>query len=173
MPAQSFLSRVNGRTKRLFGIQQSAGTGSAGALIAAGNDGKLDSTFLPAGIGGNTQTATASEALSAGAFVNLYSNGGTWSARNADNSNGREADGFVIAATASGGVATIYPLDATNSGVSGLTTGTDYWLGTGGQVISTPLDATLTTNAGYIDQYLGRASSPTSLVTNDDGWVVL
>jgi hypothetical protein len=112
--------------------------------------------------------ATASEAISAGNFVNLYANSGVFSVRKADNSNGREAHGFVLAAVASAGTATVYQLGELNSSLSGLTVGADYWLGTGGGIIATPLDETDDDNIGLVSQYLGRAKSATELITVQD-----
>ncbi|MGX5777505.1 hypothetical protein [Methylorubrum zatmanii] len=82
----------------------------------------------------------ASEALAAGAQVNLWSNGGVLSARNADASaanGGKRSDGFVIGAVSSGASATVYRSGGPNTGLSGLTVSADYYLGTGGQVTAT------------------------------------
>jgi hypothetical protein len=167
------LVREGGKTKRRAPATASTGTADAGRLVAANSAGKLDETFLPAGIGANTVTAAASEALSAGSFVNLHEASGVFSARLADNSNGRPAHGFVAAAVASSATATVYPLGVTNSGLSGLTLGADYWLGAAGGVISTPLDETDANNAGCLSQYLGVAKSDTELVSVRDDPVTL
>ncbi len=163
MAAQGFLARVAGKTKQLFGIQSSLGSADAGKLIAAGADGKLDSSFLPTGIGANQIIAPATEALSAGQFVNLYDATGTLSVRLADNSNNREAWGYVKEAVVSGADATVYRLNTVNANLSSLTAGADYWLGTAGAVITAPLSPVLDT--GKLDQYLGKARSATELVT--------
>lgn len=163
MAAQGFLSRVAGRTKQFFGIQSSAGSADAGKLIAASSDGKLDASFLPTGIGANQVIVPATEALSAGQFVNLYDATGVLSARLADNSNTRAAWGYVKAAVVSSEMATIYRLNTVNANLSSLVVGADYWLGTAGGVINAPLDPV--TDVGKMDQYLGIASSATELVT--------
>lgn len=163
MAAQGFLARVAGRTKQLFGIMVSGGATDAGKLIAAGNDGKLDASFLPTGIGANQVIVPATEALSAGQFVNLYDATGTLSARLADNSNNREAWGYVKEAVVSGAQATVYRLNTVNANLSSLVTGSDYWLGTAGGVITAPLDPE--DDTGKLDQYLGKALSATELVT--------
>lgn len=167
------LRRLAGKTQQYTPLDQSAGAASAGELIATNSAGKIDETFLPDGIGADTRTASATEALAAGAFVNEYSASGTWSARLADNSNGRPATGFVKAAVASSGTAVVYPLDATNGELTGLEIGTTYYLGTAGAVTSTPLDGTDASNAGKIDQRLGVARSATELLTDDFDYVVL
>lgn len=171
MAAQGFLAVVSGKIKQVFGIQSSAGAGDAGKIIATDAGGKLDPSFLPTGVGANTVPATASEALSAGDFVNLWWDGSTFSARKADNSNGRPAHGYVKAAVASAAVGTVYRLNTTNDARSGLTPGSEYWLGTAGGVIAAPLNET--TDTGKVMQFLGIAKSPTELVTVEEPPVTL
>lgn len=171
--AQGFLARVAGKTKQIFAIATSAGAGDAGKIPALGADGRLDASMMAAGTGSNTQTATASEAIGAGKFVNLYSNVGVFAMRLADNSNGREAHGFVLAAVSSSATGTVHPLDSVNSGLTGLTLGAPYWLGTAGGVISTALDETDVANVNKVSQYLGLAKSTTEIVTEDSSPVIL
>ncbi|EIK96040.1 hypothetical protein PMM47T1_13810 [Pseudomonas sp. M47T1] len=165
------LQRVAGKTQQYTPVITSAGAASAGKIPALGSDGKLDSSMYNSGSGTTTQSIVASEALSAGAFVNKYSNGGTINVRLADNSNSRPAHGFVLTAVASAANATVYPLDGINTALTGLTPGTDYYLGTAGGVV-TALDATAAT-AGTLDQKLGVAYSATELDTEDYDYVVL
>lgn len=171
--AQGFLARVAGKTKQLLAVIVSAGAGDAGKIVGLGSDGRLDASVMPVGIGADTTQAVASEALGAGKFVQYHSNAGVFSARLADNSNGRQAEGFVLAAVASAAAATVYPLDGTNAQQTGLAIGSRYWLGTAGGVTDTPLVETDVANANKISQYLGVAKSATELVTDDDGYVVL
>jgi len=163
MAVQGFLTRVAGKTLQLFGLQASTGTADAGKLVATGSDGRLDLTFLPTGVGRNQVVCPATEALSAGRYVNLFNDGGVLSARLADNSNNREAWGYVKDAVASSAQATVYRLNTVNAGHSGLTPGANYWLGTVGGVTDTPLDPS--TDTGKTDQFLGVALSTTELVT--------
>ncbi|ADU99456.1 hypothetical protein [Alicycliphilus denitrificans] len=171
--AQRFLARISGKTKQMEAKAASAGAGDAGKIPALGPDGKLDMSMMPAGIGADTQIIPASEALSAGNFVNIWSDAGAAKVRLADNSNGRPADGYVLDAVSSAADATVYPLDGTNSELTGLAPGAEYWLGTAGGVTNTPLDETDAGNANKISQYLGKAKSATELITVDDGYVVL
>lgn len=171
--SQGFLARVAGKTKQIFAIVASTGAADAGKILATGPDGRLDNSFLPLGVGASTTTAVASESLSAGSFVNYFDNSGVFSVRLADNANGRQADGFVKETFGSATTATVYPLDGANTGVTGLTVGTRYWLGTAGGVISTPLDETDPANVNKISQYVGVAKSETEIVTDDLGFVVL
>ena len=173
MATQGFLARVAGKTKQIFAIATSAGAADAGKIPALDSTGRIDTSMMPVGIGANTTQATASEAIGAGKFINYWDNAGVFSMRLADNSNGRQADGYVTAAVASGAVGTGYPLDSTNAQLTGLTVGTRYWLGTAGGVTPTPLDEAVAGNANKISQYLGVAKSTTELVTDDQGHVVL
>lgn len=173
MATQGFLARVAGKTKQIFATTTSAGAADAGKIPALDGAGRFDMSMLPLGIGANTTQATASEAIGAGKFINYWDNAGVFSMRLADNSNGRQADGYVTAAVTSGAVGTGYPLDGTNAQLTGLTVGTRYWLGTAGGVTPTPLDEADAGNANKISQYLGVAKSTTELVTDDQGHVVL
>lgn len=170
---QGFLARVAGKTRQIFGLAVSAGAADAGKIPALGPDGRFDLSMMPSGVGVQTTQATASEAIGAGKFVNFFDNGGAFSMRLADNSNGRAADGFVTEAVASAAVGSVYPLDGTNASLTGLTVGTHYWLGTAGGVVATPLDEADAGNVNKISQHLGVAKSATELVTNDDDYVVL
>lgn len=168
--AQSFLARINGRIQQLFGTDVSAGASNAGDLVALGDDGRLDESLMPVGIGANMVVATASEEIVAGRFINIYSNAGTLSMRLADNSNGRPAWGYVRATVAASTEGSAYRLNTINAHLTGLTPGDDYWLGTAGNVIDTPLDPETETG---VDQYLGMASSATELVTVEHAPVYL
>lgn len=172
MTAKKYLARVSGVTKQESAIDESAGAADAGKLIAAGPDGKMDESFLPTGIGADTVSVVASEALGAGDFVNRHIDGGVMKARKADNSNGREAVGFVKVAVSISETATIYPLDSVNAEKTGLTVGA-CWLGTAGGVINTPLDASDPSNAGKVCQRIGDVLSATEIATDDYGYVIL
>ncbi|SDJ61688.1 hypothetical protein [Pseudomonas indica] len=171
--AQGFLARIAGRTQQILATVISAGAANAGEIVALGPDGRLDDSVLPTGVGANTNQATASELLGAGKYVQFHDDGGAFSVRLADNSNGRAADGFVLEEVALGQPATVYPLDAVNAALTGLTVGGRYWLGTAGGVIAVPLDEADEANVNKISQYLGVAKSATELITEDDGYVVL
>lgn len=171
--AQGFLARVAGRTKQIFAIVTSAGSGDAGKIPALDSSGRIDESMMPVGIGTATVQAVASETLGVGKFVNFFDDDGVFSARLADNSNARHADGFVLKQFTASQTATIYPLDEVNAELSGLTVGVRYWLGTAGDVTATPLDETDSGNVGCVSQYIGVAKSATELITDDDGWAIL
>jgi uncharacterized protein YaiE (UPF0345 family) len=163
MAGQGFLARVAGRTKQIFGIQTSAGAADAGKIPALDATGKFDISLLPTGIGANSVVVPASEAIGAGKFVNLWSDGGVLSMRLADNSSGREAWGYVTSAVTLAATGTAFRLNTVNANMTGLTPGSDYWLGIAGGAIAAALDPV--TDAGKLDQYLGKAKSATELVT--------
>lgn len=170
---QGFLARVNGRIKQVFAIVTSAGAADAGKVVALDAGGKLDASLLPSGIGANQVVVPTSENLSAGQYVELYDATGTLTGRKADNSNGRVAHGYVEAAVTAPANATVKRLNTVNSHMTGLTPGADYWLGTAGGVIATPLDPTDEDNIGKVCQYLGRSKTATELVTVEEAPVLL
>jgi hypothetical protein len=141
---------------------QSAGVADGGKIPQLDPaTGRFHPSMMPAGVGISTIVLPASEALAAGDFVNNWwdtTAPATMRCRKADSTNGREANGFVLAAVNSGSPATIY-LQGINTGLSGLTPATSYFLGAAGGVTNTP---SLTT-AGHIVQHLGDAFSVSSI----------
>ena len=139
---------------------QSTGAGNAGDVVGLGSDGKLDPSILPVGVGPTTFMATATEAIAAGALINVWLSNGVLSVRNADASGGygKKADGFVLSAIANGAQGLVYR-DGLNTAVSGLTIGTVYFLGaTAGGLTPTPITA-----SGQILQVIGKAVSATAI----------
>lgn len=169
--AQGFLARVSGRIQQIFAITSSSGAGDADKIPALGSDGRLDQSMMPVGVGANVVVALASENLSAGRLVNLFYSSGQLRLRLADNSNSRAAWGYVKESVSSGDPGTAYRLNTVNASMTGLTPGADYWLGTAGGVISTPLDPE--TETGKICQHVGMASSATELVTVEHSAIYL
>lgn len=151
---------TSGRYEEESGVTVSAGAGDVGKIPQFDANGKLDISVLPSGIGAETQAAVATEALSAGDWVNIFNNAGTKSVRKANGSSpGLEANGYVQASFANAASATIFT-DGANTALTGLTAGAQYYLSaTAGLGTLAPLTA-----AGNIHQPLGKASSATSLV---------
>ena len=154
MSTNRFLSILNGATTLFTAIASSVGVGDASKIIMTGTDGRVHGSFMPLGVGAQTITATTTEALAAGDFVNVVTAG----ARKADNSNGRVAVGFVLTAFASGVPATIYT-SGLNTARSGLTAGTLYFLGVGGAETATSPDNV----SGRICQALGIGLNSTTI----------
>jgi hypothetical protein len=146
-------------------IGSSAGAGSSGAIPHLDGSGKLDSSFLPS-TELDTTSCPASENLSAGDQVNLWHDSGTLKVRKADASNSRPAHGYVNSAVSSAATALVYH-DGTQSGLSGLTAGAQYYLSSttpGGLVVI----GSVTLASGDIVQYIGRAKSTTELLWEPD-----
>lgn len=158
MATQKFLTQSGGVLQENLPTTTSAGAADAGKLPGLDSTGRLDMSMMPVGLGAHTQVITASEAISAGAFVNIYNNAGSFAVRNADAATGKRAHGFVLAAVASGAQATVYP-DGLNTALSGLTAG-DYYLSDSavGAVVNTP-----PTTSGHIVQRLGVSMNATTI----------
>lgn len=167
--AQKPLQLVNGKITQVEATVVSAGAGDAGELVALDSSGKIDVSVLPTGLGPNVKLILASENIGAGKYVNIFDNTGTPNVRLADNSNSREAHGFLLDAVTSGSNATVY-FEGTNNDLSGLTSGARQFLGTAGGVTATP-----PTFAGgaTISQLVGTAISATEIDTDIDDIVVL
>ncbi|XAI95737.1 capsid fiber protein [Dolichospermum phage Dfl-JY23] len=157
MSTNKFIGILNGIQTLYTAIASSAGAGDASKIIMTDSSGKIDSTLMPSGIGAATKSVLASEALVAGDFVNIYNNAGTLNVRKADNSNGRHANGFVLSAFSNATNATVY-LQGENTGRTGLTPGSVYFLGTaGGATLTAP------TATGTTIQQLGYSTGTTSI----------
>lgn len=158
-----------GQLSEKAAIQTSAGAGDAGKIPAVDSTGRLDQTFMPVGAGPEIISVVASEALSAGNWVNIWNNSGTLNVRKADaTAVGKEANGFVLASVSSSATATVYSASNMNTQMSGLTVGSVYYLDTtaGGQTTTAP------SATGNIVQRLGRANATTSIVFQPtDAWV--
>jgi len=111
--------------------------------------------------GGTTgETYTAGEALTAGNLCYITSSGTIMKAD--ANSEGKLAQGFVLASISNGASGTFYRGHGKITGLTGLTAGSRYFLSnttTG----AAALYASLTYGTGDIQQYVGRAESTTVL----------
>lgn len=158
MPAKRYLANNAGTITEVAATQTSAGAGDEGKIPALDAAGKLDSTMMPVGIGADTAVITASEALAAGDFVNVWNSTGA-KVRKADASTaGKEAHGFVKAAVSSSASATVY-FEGPNDNVTGQTPGVVFLSA------ATPGAATSTapSGAGQVVQRIGFATSATSI----------
>lgn len=141
----------------------SSGAGDAGKVAQLDGSGRLDASLMPVGIGADTASIAASEALAAGDLVNVWNDAGTAKVRKADGGvAGKEAHGFVLAAVASAAQAAVY-FEGTNTQCTGLTPGTQFLSATtpGKTVTAAP------TGTGKVVQRVGFALSATAL--NFDG----
>jgi len=168
MAAKKYIELLNGKLKQKQATIVSAGVANEGDLPALDSSGKLDVSVLPVGVGPDVAVLVASENLSAGDYVNIWDDAGTPKLRLADNSNSRDAHGFVKDAFASAASATIY-FEGANEDLSGLTPGARYYLDTAGGVTATPPVAP----AAQISQLLGYAVNATTINTDIDDCIGL
>lgn len=157
MAGDKYIIQSSGTLTEKQSPQTSAGSGDVGKLPALDASGRLDVTFMPTGIGADTATITASEALAAGDLVNVWNSTGA-KVRKADATTaGKEAHGFVIASVISSGSATVY-FEGTNASVTGLTPGVQYLSTTAGTASSTP-----PSGSGNVVQRVGFATAAAAL----------
>jgi hypothetical protein len=159
MPTQTFVTLGTSGPQEVVATTTSAGSADAGKIVGLDPAGRLDSSLMPVGIGADTYTGNAFEALTAGAFVYIKADGTVANASAA--SGGVAAVGFVLAASASGASAVVY-FEGRNTAKTGLTVGTTYFLSdtVAGGVMTTPPSGT-----GKLYQVVGTAISSTSLNT--------
>lgn len=163
MPKFLALNNV-GQFQEIATTATSTGVGDAGKAVELDAGGKLATSLLPTGSLTSPRSIVASEALAAGDFVSIWSNAGTENCRKANGSTanaGRLAHGFVLAATASGTTAQVYPVGGINSGLFGLTPGSYIFLSgatAGGWTGAPP------SSAGFSVQSLGVALSATDVL---------
>lgn len=156
-----FIQLVGGVQKQRTPLTTSSGAADGGKVVQTDPaTGKLDTSLMPAGLGADQSSAVASENLASGDQVNLWNDGGTLKARKANASdNSKPSHGFVSASVTSGATATVIH-DGTISGLSGLTVGAEYYLGTTGGAIT----ATAPSSTGNSIQPVGVAKSATELI---------
>lgn len=139
----------------------SAGAGDAAKLVVLDGSGRIDNTMMPVGVGADTKTITASEALSAGDFVNVWNSGGSLRVRKADwSAAGKDSHGFVLSSVSNGAPATVY-FEGANTQQSSLTTGNRAYgdpSNPGKAVTTYP-----TYTAGQVSQFLGVSVSTTEV----------
>ena len=168
MAGNKYIKNNAGVLTEIAALQTSAGAGDAGKIVALDTAGKLDNSFMPVGIGADTASIVASEALSAGDYVNVYDDTGTAKVRKADATTaGKEAHGFVLSAVSSAASATVY-FEGTNTAITGQTAGVVYLATTAGAGSTTPPSA-----AGNVVQRIGFAVSATAMNFTSNQPIVL
>lgn len=152
-----YLKLVAGRPSAAYANASSAGAGDAGKLVKLDAAGRIDTSMMPVGIGAETKSLVASEAIAARDLINIAASG---QVRKADASNDRPAHGFALAAITATASGLIY-VEGTITGLSGLTPGARYFLSdsvAGGITLTPP-----SSGAGKISQEVGTAVSATEL----------
>lgn len=158
MAAKKYLTKTAGKTKLASAVDSSAGAGNAGDIVALGSTGTIAANMMPAGYGVDVVSATASETLTAGNWVNLYLDT-TLKVRKADaTTTGKKANGFILTGGTAGNSIDVYK-QGLNNQLTGLTIGTEYYLHTtaGGQTATAP------SSTGNVIQSLGIATATTTI----------
>lgn len=142
----------------LNSVSVSAGAADVNKLPLLDAGGRLDVTFMPAGIA-ESKSMTSGEALSAGDWINVYDDSGTPKVRKADNSaTGKPVDGFVRSSVASGASVTVY-FEGVNDQVSGMTAG-PVWASV---TVAGGSQQTVPSGSGKVRQSVGTALSATEV----------
>lgn len=153
---------IVGIATEVLGIQTSAGAGNAGDVAVLDDNGRFDTSMMPAGFGAETKSITASEALAAGDFVNIWNSTGV-KVRKADATNiAKKAHGYVLAAVSSSATATVYYGNLNNQ-LTGKTIGANQWLS---ETTPGATQETAPSAAGSICQLLGVADATTEMLVN-------
>jgi hypothetical protein len=167
MAAKKYLKNNAGVLTEQPGTVVSSGAANDGDLVALDATGRIDQSMMPVGVAADTAQITASEALAAGDFVNVWNSSGA-KVRKADASvSGKEAHGFVLAAVANGAAATVY-FEGRNTQVAGQTPGPVFLSASipGAAVGAAP------SGAGQVVQRLGVAVSATE-INFENGQVIV
>lgn len=157
MAGEKFLKHSAGGFLEVVAVQ-TGGAPSADKIPSLDAAGRLDISMMPTGVGAGTSVIQASEALSAGDYVNVHDVAGAFRVRKADaTTSGKEAHGYVLSAVSSAANATVYS-DGLNTGVSAQTPGVVFLSTSPGLGSSTAPSGT-----GQISQPLGVAVSATAV----------
>jgi hypothetical protein len=166
--ADKYLRNNAGVITELEATVVSTGATEAGDIVALDGAGKLDLSVLPTGVGPDVGVIQASENLTAGNFVNVWSDSGNFRVRKADaTTTGKFAHGFVLANVTSGQNATVY-FEGTNTQVTSVTPGRLYLDTTAGG-----WTATAPSTAGNVVQPVGVGTSATTINFEPEAPVVL
>lgn len=170
--ADRYQTLENGKEKIVEATSVSTGVAEAGDIVALDSTGKIDVSLLPTGIGADVAVIEAAVDIPAGRYVNIFDDGGVTKVRLADNSNARDAHGFVKEAVLTGNNATVY-FEGSNDALTGLTPGARQYLGLNGAATETPLDPTDPLNVNKIHQFLGVAIGNTAINTDIDDCILI
>ena len=148
-----------GFPEEAFSAQTSAGVADANKIAALDATGKLDTTMMPSGLGADSVTATAGEAIAAGDLVYITATGTIMKAD--ANAVAKAAIGFCNVAIANAQPGTVL-FEGSITGKSGLTPGAWYFL-SGTATGAVVLAAGIPTANNSIVQSIGVATSATTI----------
>ena len=169
MPGEKFIQMTTGGNFTEKRGVQAGGSSNANKIAALDSAGKIANTMLPDGIGQDTIVVQASEALSAGQFVNIWKSGSDTRVRRASATSAiTRADGFIKEDVASGSDATIF-ISGINTDVGGsINEGDKVFLGTNpGEGRSIP-----PTSANNIAQYLGVCTDDNTVAVDIRDFII-
>ena len=160
MAAKAYARRVAGVWREFLGTVLSTGVANAGDIVALDDTGHLDASLMPVGFGTDVKPLVASEALSAGNLVNVWSSAGTEAV-------GKPCDGYVLDTVTSGATVSVY-FGRKITGLTGIVPGARYYLSkTPGGFTATPVSG-----VGAVDQLIGKGISATEIAFEPDDYVV-
>lgn len=160
MAGNKYIANNAGKLKEVVAAQTSVGIGDANKIIALTSAGLIDISMMPTGVGAETVVAPAYENLTAGDFINFFDNAGALNIRKANAStNAKPAQGYVLANVTAPANATAFLISTTNTALTGLTIGVDYYLSTSAGLATT----TAPSASANIVQFIGRSTGTTTL----------
>ena len=158
MASLTFLQKFGAGYKRITLAIADGLSSVPSGLAQTGPDGYLPDALIHPSLVPAPISLPAAVAIGAGKQVNIFSNNGVPSVQLADATLNLRSDGYVLVAVASGASAAVYRRGGVNTALTGLTPDTDYFLGAAGAVTLTE-----NTTVGQLDQYIGLATSATTL----------
>jgi hypothetical protein len=145
MATQKFITIDSTGKKILKGaIDTSTGVTDAGKLVGLNNDGKVDISMIPTSVGKVGCILTLSETITAGDWVNVFTDGTDYKARLADVSDSAKVCHGYATANGVAGDNVLIMFEGLNDYLptTGLVNGNGYFLGTLGKSVASP-DLTL------------------------------
>lgn len=145
----------NGHLAEQATVNSSLGAGDANKVVALNASGLIDTTMLPEN---GAIILTSSEAIAAGDLINIHDSSGIKVRKATNTGEATRAQGYAEGAISNGASGTVILGNGMNNGITGLTVGAKYFLGTSGGVTTTAPTA-----AASIVQPVGAAKSATEL----------
>jgi hypothetical protein len=148
MATQKFITIDSTGKKILRGaVDSSLGSADSGKIVGLNVDGKVDISMIPTAVGKVGCNFTLSEAITAGDWVNVFTDGTDYKVRLADITDSAKVCHGYATATGIAGDSVLIMFEGLNSYLSttGLVNGSSYFLDKLGKAIATP-DMTIPTS---------------------------
>ena len=164
MPSGNYMELQNdGSLQEKVALELSGGAIDANKIPKTDATGRLHKSFMPEGIGADTQGLVASEDMLKGTLVNQFNDAGVVKVRKANAALGHEATGFIKDDVVAGAVVLVY-FEGNNPHIATVTSEnlgkTAFVSATPGEISFTPPAAGST---GHISQAVGRVTSTNNL----------